>query len=178
MYYFSNLHKNHKFITLFTLIAGLGVLFGVYSVYINYNTTLDRISQDRSNQYTNLTKELIADTNNIIINDNNNPGLKYYYAKINDLKDAFEKLDVNDRDLCKEFAFTSLIFDKITHIIIYIKYISETEEDYVINNLMFQVSNILETYMKTPEFVENWKKYKKIYANENIIHFMMKNFNV
>lgn len=178
IYYFSDQKKNRKFLALFSIISGVGVLLGAYSVYHNHITSLEKLALDRSTQYTELTKDLIVDTNNLIMDDQRNIGLKYYYASLNDLKELITEKDIKERDLMKEFAYTSTIFNKISHIVIYIKYISETEDDFVINNLKYQVSKILEIYMKSPDFVENWKKYKEIYANENLINFMKINFGV
>lgn len=178
IYYFSDQKKNRKFLALFSIISGVGVLLGAYSVYDNHITSLEKLALDRSTQYTELTKDLIVDTNNLIMDDQRNIGLKYYYASLNDLKELITEKDIKERDLMKEFAYTSTIFNKISHIVIYIKYISETEDDFVINNLKYQVSKILEIYMKSPDFVENWKKYKEIYANENLINFMKINFGV
>lgn len=181
IYWSTNLHKNNKFKTLFTLIGGLGVLLAVYNIYRQYITDEKNFALDRSKTYSNLTQNFFTNTNLNVLDNTKNDGdvLDFFYASLTGSEHLLEDKEKSEkkRDRLKEFLYTSSIFDALGQVVVYIKYNSEYEEEYVISNIKSKVGNTIEKFMKNKDFFEYWKIYKGIYASPYLVDFMKKNFN-
>jgi hypothetical protein len=159
LYFTLNIGKNDKFKTLISFYGSLSIFISTYSLYNQINqTTLNRISSDVT--YVN---QIFSDIDNDIytffsINDKMN----YYY---NELYYGTSNYKLEDRNIQLEKI---LSFKLLSNIETLINYIDALKVAGGITNELdiaeVKLKKILNTFLKSKIFVDNWKEYSKTIA--------------
>jgi hypothetical protein len=159
LYFTLNIGKNDKFKTLISFYGSLSIFITVYSLYNQINQTiLNRISSDVT--YVN---KIFSDIDNDIYNFfSKNDKMNYYY---NELYDGISNYKLEDRDIRLEKI---LSFKLLSNIETLINYIDALKVAGGITNELdiaeVKLKKILNTFLKSKIFVDNWKEYSKTIA--------------
>jgi hypothetical protein len=156
IYFTLNVGKNDKFKTLVSFYASLSIFISVYSLYLQINNTkLNRISSDVV--YIN---KVLSDIDNDIYNFfSKNEKMNYYY---NELYNGITDYKEEDRNIQLEKLISFKILSNSETLINYIdalKYASGITSE--LNIAEIKLKKILNMFIKSKIFVENWKNYSK-----------------
>ena len=166
VYFKYNLHKNNKFMNIWVILTGFGTLFFAYGTFltmkINYENSLykkDVFNKDILSNIFNKDIELFMKY----------PEIDYFFAQLNGLN--YEKKYIRNKTLEAEMSF--LIISNIS-IIIYSIHNNFTD----FRVIKEKTNKILNSYLKSPIFLENYFLYKKLYGSDIFNSYMKENFNL
>lgn len=159
LYFTLNIGKNDKFKTLISFYGSLSIFISTYSLYNQINqTALNRISSD------------VVYVNNIFSNIDNdvynffskNDKMNYYY---NELYYGISDYKLEDRNIQLEKILSFKLLSNIETLINYMDAIKSaggiTSE---LDIAEIKLKKLLNTFLKSKIFVENWKEYSKLIA--------------
>lgn len=159
LYFTLNIGKNDKFKTLISFYGSLSIFITVYSLYNQINqTVLNRISSDVT--YVN---NIFSNIDNDIYNFfSKNDKMNYYY---NELYYGISNYKLEDRNIQLEKILSFKLLSNIETLINYMDAIKSaggiTSE---LDIAEVKLKKILNIFLKSKIFVDNWKEYSKLIA--------------
>jgi hypothetical protein len=159
LYFTLNIGKNDKFKTLISFYGSLSIFITTYSLYNQINQTiLNRISSDVT--YVN---KIFSDIDNDIYNFfSKNDKMNYYY---DELYYGISNYKLEDRNIQLEKILSFKLLSNIETLINYMDAIKSaggiTSE---LDIAEIKLKKILNVFLKSKIFVDNWKEYSKLIA--------------
>lgn len=174
MYWMSGIADSTKFKTLLSIYGTLSISLSIYNVYTSSITQYASTVNTQISYLNQLFQNITQTTSSFFAN---NKDMKYYYEELfNSVKNNDETI----RNRLSEQIITTNILINVDALINYIDSFKITSG----GNVNFQVKvmeekllKLLSQFMKSKIFVENWKKFKKLFALKWTKDYMSMYFN-
>ena len=161
LYWISNISDSTKFKTLLSIYGTLSISMNVYNLYTNSMTAYATTINSQITYLNQLFQNITQTTSSFFAN---NKDMRYYY---DELFNGIKHTDDTTRNLNSEQIITTNILINIDALINYIdsfKITSSGKESFQVKVMEEKLLKLLAQFMKSKIFVENWKKFKKVFA--------------
>jgi hypothetical protein len=174
IYWVSNIADNTKFKTLLSIYGTLSISLSIYNVYTSSITQYTATINNQISYLNQLSQNITQTTSSFFAN---NKDMKYYYEELfNSIKNTDETI----RNYNSEQIITTNILINVDALINYIdsfKITSGGNVNFQIKVMEEKLLKLLSQFMKSKIFIENWKKFKKLFALKWTKDYISMNFN-
>jgi len=174
LYWISNIADNTKFKTLLSIYGTLSISLSIYNVYTSTKTQYATTINNQISYLNQLSQNITQTTSSFFAN---NKDMKYYY---DELFNSIKNTDETVRNYNSEQIITTNILINVDALINYIdsfKITSGGNVNFQIKVMEEKLFKLLSQFMKSQIFVENWKKFKKLFALKWTKDYISMNFN-
>lgn len=167
-----NFHNNESFSKILNLYGSLSIIFTVYNIYLTNKSNFYNNINNELNSLNFLLNKITENISNFFINNTN---MKYYYDEIiNNIGNQ----DENIRDIDLEEIITNNILVNIDSLINYLDAFKKMNgNNFQLIIIENKLNKILNQFLKSKIFIQNWNKYKKIFALDLTKSYIQTNFN-
>jgi hypothetical protein len=175
LFWFSNLHRNHKFRVLLNVLSSLTIIFTCFAILFQAYSFNRTESDSQINIYSAIFSSLINDT---IHDFQGQPQLKYYYNEFFDIHPQSGNLSLKGvkRDLIGEQQMTYLIISRVSDVIFYLlnqQSVSKIDKEATKQKL----SGFIKRLKGSPIFMTNYNKLKPDLSTI-VTDYLQKNYNM
>jgi hypothetical protein len=170
----SKLHKNPKFSTILNLVTALTILFSSFAIIIQLYTFSSTQADTEITFYGTLFDDLIGGT---ITYFENNPKMTYFYNQMFRPLNYKPNSPVYNRNYANEQQIVHFILQK-TDSILYLLANDTTMTDKNRLNIRTKLNFFYGNFIRSPIFLENYKKIKPQLANLSVIDYLQNNYNI
>jgi hypothetical protein len=155
-YFILDIGVNDKFKTLISFYGSLSIFISMYSLYMSINNNkLNRISSD----IVYINKIFSDIDNDIYVFFKNNTSMKYYY---NELYNSVSDYTEENRNIQLEKLISYKILSNAETLINYIDVFKTANGmSSELNIAEIKLKNLLNLFLKSKIFVQNWKEYSQ-----------------
>ena len=175
LFWFSNLHRNHKFRVLLSVLSSLTIIFTCFAILFQAYSFNRTESDSQINIYSAIFSSLINDT---IHDFQSQPQLKYYYNEFFDIHPQSGNLRLKGvkRDLIGEQQMTYLIISRMSDVIFYLlnqQSVSEIDREATKQKL----GGFITRLKGSPIFMTNYNKLKPDLSTI-VTDYLQKHYNI
>lgn len=171
-YYFkTKLGHNPNFVTLTNIYIALCTIVTIYSIYLTNKINHSNVINNQLSDILPLFQNIAENINQFFVS---NVSMRYYY---NELLNGIHNQDENVRDIILEEIITNNILINIDAIINYIdSYKISNGTSFELKIMEKKLLKLLDQFMKSKIFIENWNKFKEVFALDWTKTFILINY--
>ncbi len=161
VYWISGISDSTKFKTLLSIYGTLSISLSIYNVYTSSMTQYASTVNSQITYLNQLFQNITQTTSSFFAN---NKDMRYYYEE---LFNSVKNTDDSIRNRNSEQIITTNILINVDALINYIdsfKITSGGKVNFQVKVMEEKLLKLLSQFMKSKIFVENWKKFKKLFA--------------
>jgi len=174
LYWMSGIADSTKFKTLLSIYGTLSISLSIYNMYTSSMTQYATTINSQISYLNQLFQNITQTTSSFFAN---NKDMRYYY---DELFNGIKHSDDTTRNLNSEQIISTNILINVDALINYIdsfKITSGGKVNFQVKVMEEKLIKLLAQFMKSKIFVENWKKFKKLFALKWTKNYMSLYFN-
>jgi hypothetical protein len=174
LYWISGISDSTKFKTLLSIYGTLSITLSIYNMYTSSITQYATTINSQISYLNQLFQNITQTTSSFFAN---NKDMRYYY---DELFNGIKHSDDTTRNLNSEQIISTNILINVDALINYIdsfKITSGGKVNFQVKVMEEKLIKLLAQFMKSKIFVENWKKFKKLFALKWTKNYMSLYFN-